>query len=512
MMISVCEECLNDEKPYIVCQVCMGAGNYEHDPIHLLTQSAVKRVEVGDKVGYMIIPIDNLTKHEQTFFTTFRQLPSTLAFGRKGLSLTHHAKENSVALTPSYSVCRLDRTTTGTFRGVGGLNLNHEECDSNTADSDCDSPQAGADRNEMLNGGLMQCPESQETPEEIIEECINNPDRYELMLADMGLTTVPQAIFDAPILHVTILCLCDNKLTTLGSGIQHLISLRKLLLGNNLLTELPETIGNLSDLDELDANHNALTTLPQSLMFCEMLELVTIDYNQFTEIPSVIFDLPSLKSLFLAANPITKWASDDLLCMLPHNLQLGLDNEPSLYRYYKEHIALHPNIHLNIAWNRIYPDSVGANLYCGSLRSAQTISVYEQLNIGYVLTMGRGLEPVIPDGMHHKTIIVDDIPNAKIDVSFDDAVAFIDEAMQAGKGCLVHCFAGLSRSATAVIAYLMVKQGMRLDDAYMLTKKGRPNIYPNDGFLKQLMAYDEQLFIGQRKLNLELLQRGVIPT
>ena len=539
-MLWVCDECLIEaEVPFIVCQTCKGAGAYDHDHPHPLRQYATAPIGIANgfgRTGYILVPVDSLTRHEQTFLTTFRRLPTNLSLGKKGLSMAQglFGREDSIALTPCRSIARLDRTGHGTFRESVGRELSaahsyrgekpgilmglvHSPADigatgaeSETADSDCDSPQSH---------GLCVKPERKlpqsdmptETADDIIDECLSDPSIYELVLADFGLAEAPSILFDPPILHITILDLCDNKIKEIPEAIQNLINLQKLLVGNNLLTELPEALGNLCDLDELDANHNQLTDLPQTLMFCDKLTQLTIDYNAFTEIPTVVFDISSLASLFLAANPISRWPERDLLT-IPAQLHIGMDNEPSLFRYFKDSIALDKSVSITVAWNRIYPDYISPNLYCGSLRSAQTKAVYDQLNIGYVLTMGRGLEPFVPEGMQHKTIIVDDIPNAKIDTSFDDAIAFIDESLTSGKGCLVHCFAGLSRSATAVIAYLMAKQGMRLDEAYMLTKKGRPNIYPNDGFFDQLIALDRKLYPNGRALDIGPLNRGVIPT
>jgi predicted protein tyrosine phosphatase len=61
---------------------------------------------------------------------------------------------------------------------------------------------------------------------------------------------------------------------------------------------------------------------------------------------------------------------------------------------------------------------------------------------------------------------------------------------------LVHCFAGVSRSATIVIAYLMVEYGMTLNDALIHVRKQRYFINPNDGFRRQLQTF-------QRELNLK---------
>lgn len=54
---------------------------------------------------------------------------------------------------------------------------------------------------------------------------------------------------------------------------------------------------------------------------------------------------------------------------------------------------------------------------------------------------------------------------------------------------LVHCVMGRSRSATLVLAYLMVKHSLSVVDAIEQVRQRRC-ILPNHGFLKQLRALD----------------------
>lgn len=58
----------------------------------------------------------------------------------------------------------------------------------------------------------------------------------------------------------------------------------------------------------------------------------------------------------------------------------------------------------------------------------------------------------------------------------------------AGK-ILVHCAVGLSRSATLVLAYLMIRQNMTLVEAIRTVKDHR-GVIPNRGFLRQLNGLD----------------------
>ena len=56
----------------------------------------------------------------------------------------------------------------------------------------------------------------------------------------------------------------------------------------------------------------------------------------------------------------------------------------------------------------------------------------------------------------------------------------------------VHCFAGISRSATLVIAYFMWKDKKTYKESYEFVRKGR-YIGPNIGFRRQLLLFEEKL-------------------
>ncbi|KAF8671580.1 hypothetical protein HU200_049903 [Digitaria exilis] len=64
-------------------------------------------------------------------------------------------------------------------------------------------------------------------------------------------------------------------------------------------------------------------------------------------------------------------------------------------------------------------------------------------------------------------------------------LGFVDEGWKVGN-VLVHCFAGVSRSASIVVAYLMRSEQKSLEEALEALKEINELACPNDGFLDQV--------------------------
>lgn len=66
-------------------------------------------------------------------------------------------------------------------------------------------------------------------------------------------------------------------------------------------------------------------------------------------------------------------------------------------------------------------------------------------------------------------------------------IAFMDKCVGEKKKVLVHCAAGINRSATLLIAYLVRRRGMCLKDAISLCFQKRPIILTNEAFVMALI-------------------------
>lgn len=82
---------------------------------------------------------------------------------------------------------------------------------------------------------------------------------------------------------------------------------------------------------------------------------------------------------------------------------------------------------------------------------------------------------------------------ANLQIHFDECIEFIEESLKKNENILVHCAAGVSRSASIVIAYIMKTKKLKFEEAFNLVKSKRSIICPNRGFRSQLMDFEKSL-------------------
>lgn len=88
------------------------------------------------------------------------------------------------------------------------------------------------------------------------------------------------------------------------------------------------------------------------------------------------------------------------------------------------------------------------------------------------------------------------LDHSEYDISqhFDEALDFVAKAKESEGRVLIHCAAGVSRSATIALASLMLLESMTLREALTLARERRPAIYPNKGFYEALFDFEDDLF------------------
>uniref|UniRef100_A0A2S2PXG0 Dual specificity phosphatase 21 n=1 Tax=Sipha flava TaxID=143950 RepID=A0A2S2PXG0_9HEMI len=97
----------------------------------------------------------------------------------------------------------------------------------------------------------------------------------------------------------------------------------------------------------------------------------------------------------------------------------------------------------------------------------------------------------LPDTVrrYHK-VPVTDTPVTDLRPHMDTVADLIHQEYVSGGTTIIHCAAGVSRSAAFCIAYLIKYCGMTMNNAYRHVAKCRPCINPNHGFINQLLEFE----------------------
>ncbi|XP_008418137.1 dual specificity protein phosphatase 1 [Poecilia reticulata] len=132
-------------------------------------------------------------------------------------------------------------------------------------------------------------------------------------------------------------------------------------------------------------------------------------------------------------------------------------------------------------------------LYLGSAYHASRKDMLDMLGITALINVSSNCPNHFEDSFLYKSIPVEDNHKADISSWFNEAIEFIDSVRNNGGRVFVHCQAGISRSATICLAYLMRTNRVKLDEAFEFVKQRRSIISPNFSFMGQLLQFESQV-------------------
>ncbi|XP_004072327.1 dual specificity protein phosphatase 2 [Oryzias latipes] len=132
-------------------------------------------------------------------------------------------------------------------------------------------------------------------------------------------------------------------------------------------------------------------------------------------------------------------------------------------------------------------------LFLGSAVHSSRREMLTAAGITAVLNVSSTCPNLYEGEFKYLRLTVEDTLAADIRACFNTAIAFIDSVKQSGGRVLVHCQAGISRSATICLAYLMHTQRVRLNEAFDFVKQRRNVISPNLAFMGQLLQFETDI-------------------
>ena len=147
----------------------------------------------------------------------------------------------------------------------------------------------------------------------------------------------------------------------------------------------------------------------------------------------------------------------------------------------------------------LFPTQSGDHIYVGNSASARAVSTLLTLGIGAVLNCAPSMckDPVVKYKKHAiRYFEIDCHDNQQFNILspkvYDAAKAFIAQNQEEGRNVLVHCYAGINRSATLAVAYIVEREQKQLFEVFQQCFTARHGIISNKSFQVQLLNFASQ--------------------
>eukprot|EP00928_Gymnodinium_smaydae_P067027 TRINITY_DN49968_c0_g1_i1.p1 TRINITY_DN49968_c0_g1~~TRINITY_DN49968_c0_g1_i1.p1 ORF type:complete len:220 (+),score=14.06 TRINITY_DN49968_c0_g1_i1:34-660(+) len=143
----------------------------------------------------------------------------------------------------------------------------------------------------------------------------------------------------------------------------------------------------------------------------------------------------------------------------------------------------------NTTADLVFSHGSGGKLYLGPLPAAQNADYLASIECSHLVTVMYD-PPEAANGLHRHHVKILDSNDAHMTPHVAAAVLQMDRWLASGTNVLVHCSSGISRSATLVLAYLIVAQHWSLKRAYEHTRNARQCIQPGNVFFNDLQELE----------------------
>jgi protein-tyrosine phosphatase len=142
-----------------------------------------------------------------------------------------------------------------------------------------------------------------------------------------------------------------------------------------------------------------------------------------------------------------------------------------------------------------FSEILTGKLWLGSGRDARQKNKLINLGITHIINCAIEWKNHYPSTFIYFNGNVLDNESQDLSVFFSEAFDFLDDVFKVPTNkVFIHCVVGKSRSAALTMAYLMRVEHLTLKQAFAHVRACRPIVCPNDGFMRQLMELEMQIF------------------
>ncbi|XP_034240194.1 dual specificity protein phosphatase 15-like [Thrips palmi] len=146
--------------------------------------------------------------------------------------------------------------------------------------------------------------------------------------------------------------------------------------------------------------------------------------------------------------------------------------------------------------NKVLP-----GLFVGNYRDSKDAAQLDRFGITHILAIHDAARKLHSD-KHYLCVMASDTPDQNLQQYFSLCNDFIHGARLRGGNVLIHCLAGMSRSVTVAVAYIMSVTSLTWKEALKVVRVGRAVANPNFGFQRQLQEF-EAYRLGEERRRLK---------
>jgi len=131
-------------------------------------------------------------------------------------------------------------------------------------------------------------------------------------------------------------------------------------------------------------------------------------------------------------------------------------------------------------------------LFVGSLYASRNLEALQRHGITHIFS-AVDRDPYSFDSIEYMRASIMDTPSQSLEEAIRTILAYLYIREKNKQKTLVHCVAGISRSVSLIIAYLIVEHNMTYSDALLRVRQTRREALPNVGFEKQLCELEKEI-------------------
>ena len=131
------------------------------------------------------------------------------------------------------------------------------------------------------------------------------------------------------------------------------------------------------------------------------------------------------------------------------------------------------------------PTHIIDNIYIGNINSTVDGKKLKENQFKYIITVGNNISKFVKKtNIDYIEFLVDDSLEQDMTSVFKNSLNIVNNMN--GGNILIHCYSGISRSASTIIYILIKKYNMTFKDAFDFLKNKHPSAHPNSNFINQL--------------------------